>query len=127
MIRLNFSVPVEFEDVPIGIDLNQAWAEVSTNNARASLAEHAWTGRFLNNVLNAEGGCWSGPAADCLVSSAPLPQDGAATCAGSSLDATAEAAGSWETVFARPEVNAVITASTSPPPLSSAPTQFVWL
>lgn len=38
-MRVDFSVPVEFEDVPIGMDLNQAWAEVNTNNARASLAE----------------------------------------------------------------------------------------
>ncbi|MFD4633278.1 hypothetical protein ACFVYR_25380 [Streptomyces sp. NPDC058284] len=37
MIRIDFSVPTEFVEVPIGIDFETAWAEVNERNARASL------------------------------------------------------------------------------------------
>ncbi|MFJ6566801.1 hypothetical protein ACIQNU_05240 [Streptomyces sp. NPDC091292] len=38
MIRVDFTVPAEFEDVPIGVDFAEAWAEVNTRNAQLSLA-----------------------------------------------------------------------------------------
>ncbi|MGW2651535.1 hypothetical protein ACWC2T_43350 [Streptomyces sp. NPDC001393] len=41
MIRVDFSVPAEFEEVPLGMDFDSAWAEVNARNACESLASDA--------------------------------------------------------------------------------------
>lgn len=37
MIQVDFSIPVDFEDIPIGADFETAWAEVNRRNAHVSL------------------------------------------------------------------------------------------
>jgi hypothetical protein len=41
VIRIDFSVPAEFEEVPLGMDFDAAWAEVNIRSARGSLTADA--------------------------------------------------------------------------------------
>jgi len=71
-MRVDFSVPAEFVDIPIGIDFNEAWAEANANNARVSLAAQqdqaslttmAETLHRVSQILNDVGVVY---AANCL-------------------------------------------------------------
>ncbi|WP_282704240.1 hypothetical protein [Streptomyces sp. CC219B] len=72
MIRVDFSVPVEFEDIPIGVDFETAWSELNRRCARVppagepdqeKLSEMARTLHQVSRLLKEVGVVY---AADCL-------------------------------------------------------------
>ncbi|MGW9327590.1 hypothetical protein [Streptomyces koyangensis] len=72
MIRVDFSVPFQFEAIPIGIDFTTAWAEVNARNARLSrtmeqdqlsLTEMARSLQQVSCLLDQTGAVY---AANCL-------------------------------------------------------------
>ncbi|MDT9701322.1 hypothetical protein [Streptomyces sp. P17] len=72
MIRVDFSVPGEFEDIPIGVDFETAWSELNRRCARApmtgepdreKLREMARTLHQVSRLLKEVGVVY---AADCL-------------------------------------------------------------
>lgn len=68
MIRIDFRVPAEFVEVPIGIDPHRAWAEVNARNARAksSYGDDLFTAArgVLHGILDHRGAEWSGSLLD---------------------------------------------------------------